>query len=57
MNFLNKLGKKVPEYDLTEPQSVSMKIVVQYAINRMQQYVGRHKSLWSLIRIIKLSNP
>lgn len=53
IQFLRKLGKKVPEYDVAKPQSVSFKTVIQYAMNRMQQFVGRHKSLWHLIKIIK----
>lgn len=53
VRLLGGVGRKVPEYDIMASTNMSIKIVIQYAMNRMQQYIGRHKGLWPIIKIIK----
>ena len=51
---LNKrLGHVVPEYDVTLPKKIGLKTVLDYAQNRTQQFLGRHKSLWWLVSKLK----
>lgn len=51
---LNRLLKRVtPKYDVALPKRIGMKTVLDYSQNRIQQFLGRHKSLWWLISILK----
>ena len=51
---LNKrLGHVVPIYDISLPKKIGLKTVLDYAQNRAQQFLGRHKSLWWLVSKLK----
>ena len=51
---LNKrLGRVVPAYDKDIPAKAGLRDVLNYAQNRFQQFVGRHKSLWWVITLLK----
>lgn len=51
---LNKrLGRAVPEYDVQLPQKIGLKTVLDYAQNRVQQFLGRHKNMWWLVSCLK----
>ena len=51
---LNKiLGRVVPQYDVDYLKKPTIKTTIDYAQNRCQQFLGRHKSLWWLISILK----
>ena len=51
---LNKmLGRKVPVYDEVLPKYASIKTALDYTQNRIQQFLGKHKSLWWLVKIIR----
>ena len=48
-----RLKHAVPKYDVAMPHKVGLKTVLDYAQNRTQQFLGRHKGLWWLINILK----
>lgn len=50
--MLHKLGCVVPQYDI-HANYYGKSDVLQYIMNRVQKFVGRHRSLWFLIRFIK----
>ena len=51
---LNKrLGRVMPEYDVPLPKKIGAKTVLDYLQNRIQQFLGRHKSLWWLVSKLK----
>lgn len=51
---LNKrLGHVVPKYDVSLPEKIGLKTVLDYSQNRVQQFLGQHKNLWWLISILK----
>lgn len=51
---LNKmLGRKVPVYDEALPKHTGMKTALDYTQNRIQQFLGGHKGLWWLVKIIR----
>lgn len=51
---LNRLfGRAVPEYDVDYLRKPTMKTLVDYLQNRMQQFIGRNKSLWIFINLLK----
>ena len=51
---LNKrLGRIVPEFDVDDISKLPIKTCLNYCQNRMQQFIGRHKSLWWVIAILK----
>lgn len=52
--LLNKsIGHVVPEYDVPLPKRIGIKTVLDYAQNRFQQFIGRHKSLWWVVSLLK----
>ena len=51
---LNKrLGCVMPEYDVPLPKKIGLKTVLDYLQNRVQQFLGRHKSLWWVVSKLK----
>lgn len=51
---LNKiLGRKVPKYDVDYLRLPTMYDTFDWCQNRFQQFLGRHKSLWWLVSILK----
>lgn len=51
---LNKhLGKVMPYYDITYPNHIGVKTMINYVQNRAQQFLGKHKNLWWLITLLK----
>lgn len=51
---LNKrLGRVISEYDVQLPDKIGLKTVLDYLQNRVQQFLGRHKSLWWLVSKLK----
>ena len=51
---LNKrLGRVMPEYDVPLPKKIGVKTVLDYLQNRVQQFLGRHKTLWWLVSKLK----
>ena len=53
INLNKRIGRVVPQYDVDYLRQPTFKTVIDYAQNSMQQYVGRHKSLWWIISILK----
>lgn len=52
--LLNKaFGRVVPIYDVNINLKLNIKTFIDYIQNRIQQYIGRHKRLWFLIKILK----
>lgn len=47
------LGRKVPKYDVKLDDSFVCRSVFSYGFNMLQQFVGNHKSLWSIISVLK----
>ena len=52
VSLLRRTGKRTPEYDMFDV-AVSPKHVIQYVLNRVQQFIGCHKCLWPIIKLIK----
>jgi coenzyme F420 hydrogenase subunit beta len=52
IRLLKGMGKRVPEYGIVKAH-VSLKYIVQFALNRIQQFIGSHKCLWPAVRFIK----
>lgn len=50
-------GNKVPVYDLSLPVNTVAKNGLDYIQTRAQQFIGSHKSLWPLIKILKSKPP
>ncbi len=48
-----KLRRAMPQYDISLPQKVGLKSILDYTQNRCQQFLGRHKSLWWLVSALK----
>lgn len=53
INLGKKLGWVMPEYDVNYLKQPTIHDVIDYAQNRVQQFLGRHKSLWWLVSILK----
>ena len=53
INLNKRFGRVVPQYDVDYLRQPTFKTVVDYAQNRVQQFVGRHKSLWWIISVLK----
>lgn len=51
------LGNKVPAYDMPLPINAIAKNGIDYLQTRVQQFIGSHKSLWPLIKILKSKPP
>ncbi len=51
---LNKrLGRIMPEYDVQLPDKIGLKAILDYFQNRVQQFLGQHKTLWWLVSKLK----
>lgn len=50
--MMNKFGYRVPQYD-THINEFGKSDVLRYMMNRGQQFVGRHRLLWPIIKFIK----
>ena len=46
-------GRAVPIYDKDIPTTAGVRDVLNYAQNRFQQFLGRHKSLWWVVDLLK----
>lgn len=53
INLNKRIGRVVPQYDVDYLRQPTFRTAVDYAQNRVQQFVGRHKSLWWIISILK----
>ena len=53
INLNKTIGRVVPQYDVDYLRQPSFRTAVDYAQNRVQQFVGRHKSLWWIISVLK----
>ena len=53
INICKKLGKKIPYYDVDYLRQPTLYDWVDYAKNRIQQFIGRHKNLWWIISRVK----
>lgn len=53
VNICKKLGMTVPEYDVDYLRQPTRRDWFDYAQNRFQQFLGRHKSLWWLVTMLK----
>lgn len=51
--LVKMLGGEIPVYDEQKKTPVSMKCVISYFVNRVQQFVGRKEKLWFLIKYFK----
>lgn len=50
--MLSKFGYAVPKYD-TQIQDYGMSDIIRYLLNIGQQFIGKNKILWPVIKIIK----
>ena len=51
---LNKrLGRVMPKYDVQLPDKIGLKAILDYFQNRVQQFLGQHKTLWWLVSKLK----
>ena len=48
-----KMGMKVPEYDVEYKKSGILKTILSYASITSQRFLGRHRSLWRIIDLLK----
>ncbi len=48
-----KIGRFVPEYNINLNKSVNIKLLINYVMNRIQQFIGRNKALWFIIPLLK----
>ena len=55
INICKKIGMVVPDYNQYYLQQPTAHDVFDYIQNRIQQYIGRHRLLWPLIQILKMS--
>lgn len=46
-------GRAVPIYDKDIPTTAGVRDALNYAQNRFQQFLGRHKSLWWVVDLLK----
>ena len=53
VNIFKRLGKIVPVYDNVQNHNHIMINITKYIANRLQQFVGRNKMMWPLIKVIK----
>ncbi len=53
VNLNRRLGRAVPQYDADYLRQPTIKTAIDYAQNRAQQFLGRHKSLWWLVSMLK----
>lgn len=53
VRFNHAMGKVVPRYDVLPKGGNIVKLFVSYIHTNIQQTIGKHKSLWFLIEILK----
>lgn len=53
INICRKLGRLVPQYDVDYLRQPTMRDWVDFVQTRVQQFLGKHKSLWWLVKILK----
>ena len=53
INLNKSMGRVVPQYDVDYLKKPTIKTIIDYAQNRCQQFLGRHKFLWWLISMLK----
>lgn len=53
VRFNHAMGKVVPRYDVLPKGGNIVKLFVSYIHTNIQQIIGKHKSLWFLIEILK----
>ena len=51
------LGNKTPQYDIYLPVNNLFKYSIEYCQTRIQQFIGSHKILWPLIKVLKSKAP
>lgn len=51
--FLKKLGRVVPDYDTTYGAGIKPQYIIGYIRNSFDRFIGSHKFLWPLIKVIK----
>lgn len=57
MRTAKLLGDKVPQYDITLPVHNILCNGIDYLQTRMQQFLGRHKTMWPLVKVLKSKPP
>lgn len=57
MRIAKFYGNHVPVYDINLPVNNFLKYSIEYTHTRVQQFIGKHKSLWPLIKILKSKAP
>lgn len=50
--MMNKFGYIVPQYD-TQINKFDKSDILKFLVNRVQQFIGSHRILWPLIKLIK----
>ena len=53
INLIRALGRAVPQYDVDYLPKPTVKTVVDYMQNRVQQFLGSRKSLWWFVALLK----
>lgn len=53
IRFNKLMGKEVPQYDVDYLQTPTLKTVIDYTQNRLQQFCGSHKWMWWAVCILK----
>ena len=53
LNLVKKFGGVVPEYDVDYLRQPTLHDALDYLQNRIQQFLGLHKSLWWLVTMLK----
>jgi coenzyme F420 hydrogenase subunit beta len=53
VNLMKKLGRAYPQYDVNYLRHPTGHDILDYVQNRCQQFLGRHKSLWWLVNLLK----
>lgn len=51
--ILKKLGKIVPDFGSTFDGNITVKEIFNFIQIRIQQFIGRHRTLWKIIPLIK----
>lgn len=57
MKIAHFFGSKTPKYDIPLPINNLFKYSIEYCQTRVQQFIGSHKGLWPLIKILKSKAP
>ena len=54
INLNQALVRAVPQYDVDYLPKPTVKTVVDYMQNRVQQFLGRNKGLWWIVKFLKM---